>query len=176
MVPRAHPRVAFSNRHPSFVRQGSDGPDPLIVFNAKCIMLIGDWVISSPNMDYITYYSFEQQELQLRADGRLGAEDVFQTPQCGDKKYLWYTAMEKDFVVEDGLGVDMIGRLNPQIIKKLRNLVQHIQDKVDRWFSSHSQSSQVVLRSLLSSIQNVCDRIRLQVLRFRDIVLLVARV
>ncbi|KAF8436867.1 hypothetical protein L210DRAFT_3647701 [Boletus edulis BED1] len=71
-------------------------------YDAKVITYSGEYAITSPNMDFVPSYIFEQAKLHTRKDGRWGYLDPFQTPQEWSQAFCWAPLIPR----KDGIEFD----------------------------------------------------------------------
>ncbi|KII86126.1 hypothetical protein PLICRDRAFT_178403, partial [Plicaturopsis crispa FD-325 SS-3] len=168
----------------TFTREG-DGD--IQWFDAQCLAVVGDLVVTSPNVDFIPYLTLGRSTLVQRADGRFGAQDFTVMPQkfsvkfphCGlipalplDQSHraapLWLTPGRSQFVEIPGSAFEDVGNLAPGWVKAIEPLVEELVDGVKKWEQTHPRD--YLLRGTLTNLKQALSRLKYNPYTRRDMV------
>ncbi|KAG1770127.1 hypothetical protein EV702DRAFT_1202539 [Suillus placidus] len=130
-------------------------PSWLQSFDAHAVVIQGNLVITTPNMDFVPqFHHFEEETVQARADGRFGIVDCFQWPQAYDNifcnsvcipckeaypfphphplHWAWFTPEQKDFKAIPGNSFP-VGTLASDKVEGLESLLKLASKRVQDW-------------------------------------------
>ncbi|KII82976.1 hypothetical protein PLICRDRAFT_180852 [Plicaturopsis crispa FD-325 SS-3] len=164
-----------------------DGDPTIQWFDAKCLALEGDMVITSPNVDYVPYLTLGRSRLIQRADGRFGPQDFTLMPQKFSIKYphsgliprlpldrdhraapLWLTPGREQFIVCAGTAFNDVGNLCQEWVGKVEPLVKELSDGVAKYEASNPRD--YVLAGALTNLKQTMSRLKFNPYTGRDLI------
>ncbi|KIJ61052.1 hypothetical protein HYDPIDRAFT_31757 [Hydnomerulius pinastri MD-312] len=135
-----------------FTRVADDKFSP---FDARVLATYRDYIITSPNADFIPEpFVFDEALIRPHRDGRLGVYDCFQWPQLHCDIYMWagcipredtyrdnviwkwcwwnVTQKPEDFTQEVGSTFE-VGRVHREKYQRLNSVYVDLQERVQSW-------------------------------------------
>lgn len=156
--------------------------------DAKCLAVVKDFVITSPNVDYIPWFNLGRCRVQPRADGRFGLADYTLTPQRFSEKFphsalitepparqtsrqaaFWLTPSEKkDFEPLHGTAFLNLGHLRQGFVDRVEPFFKELAQEVANWEKNHERDWE--LSAILTNTTQALGRLKYAAYTFRDLV------
>lgn len=124
-----------------------------------CQTACEQWVLTSPNVDFIPEPVLDRIQVLVRQDGRFGVEDPIQWPQLFSTTWshyaliqrqptdpnaphqpIWWKPSRKDFVPIHGSAVSFLGTLDSQPRSRLQALVDEMSTKIETFVKTRRNS------------------------------------
>ncbi|KAJ3573912.1 hypothetical protein NP233_g2127 [Leucocoprinus birnbaumii] len=139
-------------------------------------------IITTPNADYLPFIDLGSRTVQLKRDGRWGAEDWTQWPQWFFDEFdyfpyvlrrpnatdlpvhplrrIWWNMKEADFIKENGYGSSDVGRLNPSIVEEFDVLHADLTKRVLACDCDRSSQTYGKLKAAAAGLQDSVSLLR----------------
>ncbi|KII82935.1 hypothetical protein PLICRDRAFT_120055, partial [Plicaturopsis crispa FD-325 SS-3] len=155
--------------------------------DGKCLAVVGDFVITSPNVDFVPWFELGICRVQAMADGRFGLADFTNTPQrfsdqfphsalipepprrmTSSQSVFWRTPGREDFMELPGTAFLDVGNLSAAFLREVIPLFRELRDDVEEWEKTHPRDWQ--LASILTNVTQAFGRLQYATYYFQDLV------
>ncbi|KII83459.1 hypothetical protein PLICRDRAFT_180364 [Plicaturopsis crispa FD-325 SS-3] len=194
-IKRPSPLGGFISRFPAYCSMTTTieetyqrpGDGTITWLDGKCLAVWHDFVITSPNVNYIPWFELGRCRVQTRKDGRFGLADFSLTPQRFSDSFphsalipepprrqtsaqaaFWLTPGDNDFEPVQGTSFHDVGHLGKAFIQRVEPFFEELREEVVRWEKEHPRDEQLAL--ILTNTTQALGRLKYAAYSFRDLV------